>query len=400
MKFLLVTFTFLLACSTIQAQKLPIVSPLEVGMDSGHLSRVDDLVEQAIQDEDTPGAVLIVVRDGKIAYRKAYGNKQIYPEEKVMEANTVFDMASITKPVATATSLMILLDRGLITLNDPISRFIPGFMAWGDEEMHQDARIVHLLTHSAGLPSYAPVSMLTRRFGNPSPDSLHNYFSTVSRNSEPGTHFSYSCPSFITLQRIIEAVTGQSLDTFTQNNIFLPLGMYNTTFKPGENMVASIAPTQVTEDGILIGDVHDPLANRIMNGISGNAGLFSSADDMAIFATMMLNEGVYNGKRILSPAAVKKMIGMPEKFKEFGRGLGWDLNSSFSSNQGDLFGKNTYGHTGYTGTSITLDPDTNTAVILLTNRVHPHDTGSVVRLRSLIANVVAASIIDYNGAER
>lgn len=396
MKYLLAILTFFVACSIMRAQGLPIVSPYEVGMNSEHLSLVDGLIEQSIIDEDTPGAVLLVVRNGKIAYRKAYGLKQIEPDRKEMDANTIFDMASITKPVATATSLMILLDRGLITLNDPISLFLPEFMPLEFEDDRQETRIVHLLTHSAGLPSYAPVDELLSRYGNPSsPDSLLHYFSTIPRLSEPGTNFTYSCPSFITLQRIIEAVTGESLDTFTQNNIFLPLGMYNTTFMPGENMLASIAPTQVIDGkGLLIGDVHDPLASYMMGGVSGNAGLFSTADDMAIFATMMLNEGVYNGKRILSPAAVKKMIGLPEKYEQFGRALGWDLSSNFASNQGDLFGINTYGHTGYTGTSITLDPDTDTAVILLTNRVHPNDEGSVVRLRTQVANVVAASIIE------
>ncbi|MEX2395527.1 MAG: serine hydrolase domain-containing protein [Balneolales bacterium] len=364
-------------------------------MDSRHLSRVDALVEQAIEDEETPGAVLVVMRKGKIAYRKAYGMKQIHPNAQEMKATTIFDMASITKPVATATSLMILLDRGLITLNDPISKFIPGFRAWEDEKNRENAKILHLLTHSAGLPSYAPVAQLSSRFGNASADSLLHYFSTVERHSEPGTNFMYSCPSFITLQRIIESVTGESLHTFTQNNIFLPLGMHNTTFTPGENMMATIAPTQMQEDDMmLIGNVHDPLANILMSGISGNAGLFSSADDMAVFANMMLNNGIHDDRRILSPAAVNKMTGIPDKLGQFGRGLGWDLNSAFSSNQGDLFGKNTYGHTGYTGTSVILDPDTDTAVILLTNRVHPNDSGSVVRLRSLIANVVAASIID------
>lgn len=395
MKHLIILFTLLLSWFTVQAQGLPVTSPLELGMDSGHLSRVDGLIEQAIADKETPGAVLLVVRNGSIAYRKAYGLMQIYPEKKQMEAATMFDLASITKPVATATSLMILLDRGLVTLNDPISRFIPGFMAWEGDERRQNVRIKHLLTHSAGLPAYAPVSQLSGRFGSPSPDSLLHYFATIPRHSEPGSNFTYSCPSFITLQRIIEGVTGESLHAFTQNNIFRPLGMHNTTFKPGENRMAFVAPTEVLEDkGLLTGEVHDPLANIMMGGISGNAGLFSTADDLAVFSAMMLNGGIYNENRILSQAAVKKMTEKPEGLEQFGRGLGWDLSSSFSSNQGDLFGKNTYGHTGYTGTSIVIDPDSQTAVILLTNRVHPDDTGSVVRLRSQVANVVSASILE------
>ncbi|MEX0928887.1 MAG: serine hydrolase [Balneolales bacterium] len=390
--FLLLAVTGLTAA---HAQGLPIVSPFDAGMDSGHLSRVDDLIETAIKDKETPGAVLVVVRNGKIAYRKAYGMKQNHLENKKMEANTMFDLASITKPVATATSLMILLDRGLITLNDPVSMYIPEFKPWKTENGSKEVRIMHLLTHSSGLPAYAPVSELTNRFGNPSPDSLLHYFSTVSRHSEPGSNFAYSCPSYITLQHIIQSATGESLHSFSQKNIFQPLGMRHTTFMPGDNFLPSIAPTQISATGNLIaGNVHDPLAYTMMGGVSGNAGLFSTADDLAIFAAMMLNEGIHNGKRILSPVAVKKMTQIPDNFELFGRGLGWDLDSALSSNQGDLFGRNTYGHTGYTGTSLILDPDTKTAVILLTNRVYPDDSGSVVRLRSLIANVVAASILN------
>jgi CubicO group peptidase (beta-lactamase class C family) len=171
--------------------------------------------------------------------------------------------------------------------------------------------------------------------------------------------------------------------------------MNNTFYMPDSSVFPFIAPTELLAGGeLLVGTVHDPLARVMMGCISGNAGLFSTADDLAVFATMMLQNGSYNGVRILSPAAVRTMTHIPPGFEKFGRGLGWDIYSAYASNKGDLFGKNAYGHTGYTGTSLVIDPDTGLAVILLTNRVHPDDKASVVRLRSLIANIVAASVIE------
>jgi len=171
--------------------------------------------------------------------------------------------------------------------------------------------------------------------------------------------------------------------------------MKQTVFEPNDELTLMCAPTEfLNKKELLQGKVHDPLARVMMDCVSGNAGLFSTADDLALFAAMMLNSGAFNGKRVLSPAAVMAMTSIPLGYEEFGRALGWDLHSAYSSNIGDLFGKNAYGHTGYTGTSIVIDPDTKTVVVLLTNRVHPDDKGSVVRLRSLISNVVAGSIIN------
>ena len=180
------------------------------------------------------------------------------------------------------------------------------------------------------------------------------------------------------------------LDQFSEENIFKPLNMNNTVYKPE----VSCAVTEIIDDEPLDGIVHDPLARIMMNCVSGNAGLFSTADDMSVYAQMMLNLGEYNGMRILSPLAVRTMTTVPEKVRFAGRALGWDVDSPYSSNGGDLFPYGSYGHTGYTGTSMWIDPMTETVVILLTNRVHPNDSASVVRLRSLVANVVAASIID------
>jgi serine-type D-Ala-D-Ala carboxypeptidase len=379
------------------SQSLPFVSPENAGLDGQVLAQADRIIESAIHNNETPGAVLLVLRNGAIVYRKAYGNKQTIPTIKPMDVATVFDLASITKPVATATSIMILVERGHIRLLDPVSMYIPEFQPWKNEEgtITQEIRIIHLLTHTSGLPAYAPVEKLSGEYGHPAPDGVIEYLKEVDRGAMPGTSFTYSCPNFITLQRIVETVTGQTLAEFSRTNIFEPLGMNHTSYMPDSSLFPVIAPTEMLAGGeLLIGTVHDPLARVMMGCISGNAGLFSTADDLAVFATMMLNEGTFNGVRILSPVSVRAMTTIPPGFEKFGRGFGWDISSSYASNKGDLFGSKAYGHTGYTGTSVVIDPETGIAVVLLTNRVHPDDRASVVRLRSLIANVVAASVVE------
>jgi serine-type D-Ala-D-Ala carboxypeptidase len=397
MKRVLYSLALLTLPAVLLSQLLPFSSPEDAGLDSGILSQADRIIESAIDNNETPGAVLIVLRNGTIVFRKAYGNRRILPTIEPMDVNTIFDLASITKPVATATSVMILVDRGLIRLSDPVSMYIPEFQPWKneDENRTREIRIIHLLTHTSGLPAYAPVEVLSQKYGHPAPDGVMEYLKDVDRRAAPGTSFTYSCPNFITLQRIVENVSGQSLAEFSRENIFEPLGMNNTFYVPDSSVFPSIAPTELLAGGeLLVGTVHDPLARVMMGCISGNAGLFSTADDLAVFATMMLQNGFYNDVRIISPDAVRAMTHVPSGFEEFGRGLGWDIYSAYASNKGDLFGENAYGHSGYTGTSIVIDPDTGLAVILLTNRVHPDDKASVVRLRSLIANIVAASVIE------
>ncbi len=386
----------LLYSSILLAQKLHVSAPQTQGFDPVRLQQVDAVINSAIAAHDIPGAVLLVSRNDQVVYRKAYGYKELIPVKKKMTAETVFDLASLTKPIATATSAMILVDRGQLRLLDKVKNFFPDFIPWVDDSTHvqTDIRIIHLMTHTSGLPPYAPVNELKKKYGAPNPDSLLAYIARVPRHHAPGTYFKYSCLNFITLQRIVEKVSGQSLKTFSQENIFTPLHMEKTEMQPQGAIAQSCAATQLQPDGQpLIGTVHDPLARVMMGCISGNAGLFSNVDDMALFGSMMLNGGAWNGVRILSPAAVKTMTAIPKGFEKFGRGLGWDLASAYSSNKGDLFSACAYGHTGYTGTSMVIDPATHTVVILLTNRVHPYDKGHVVRLRSLVANVVAGAIV-------
>ena len=381
----------------LNAQPLPQVSPEQVGMDSQRLQQADLIINQAIADKEIPGAVLAVVKNGKMVYLKAYGNKEVYPTTVAMDVNTVFDLASVTKPVATAISAMILIERGQLRLLDKVNLFIPDFKPWSDGREKKDIRVIDLMTHTSGLPSYAPISKAEKAKGNSKPDQMINYIASVDREFEPQTDFRYSCLNYITLQRIIETISKQDLRTFAKQNIFNVLGMTHTDYLPVGETLERTAPTQRQRDGsVFKGIVHDPLA-RVMNlGISGNAGLFSDANDLAILIAALQNGGEYNGKRILSPMGVRTMRTVPRDTETIGRTPGWDVFTPYSSNNGDLFGQNTYGHTGYTGTSITIDPDSNTAVILLTNRAHPDDKGQVVRLRSLVANVVAASVMEVN----
>jgi CubicO group peptidase (beta-lactamase class C family) len=395
-KFLRLIFLISLVFGTVFGQVLKTASPQSQGFDEDRLNRLDQLVTEAIADSASPGGVLLISRNDVIVYRKAFGYQQLIPGKIEMSVHTVFDLASVTKAVATATSAMILIERGKLRLLDPVSRFIPAFHRPPVDSMDLDReiRVIHLLTHTSGLPAYAPADILTQKYGSPAPDSLIKYIATDKRHHAPGEYFKYSCLNFITLQRIVESVSGKSLNDFSRENIFGPLGMKFTTYQPPADWNRLIAPTELLKDsGLLLGVVHDPLARMLMGGVSGNAGLFSTIDDLAVFASMMLNKGRYNGRIVLSPAAVQTMTTIPTGYEKFGRALGWDIHSDYSSNKGDLLSVNTYGHTGYTGTSIVIDPDTRIAIIMLTNRAHPYDKGNVVRLRSLIANVVAGSII-------
>ena len=389
-------------------QSLPQAAPEDVGMSSERLERVVPVIQRAIEKGDIPGAVLLVARKGKVVFRRAFGSAQIVPRRIKMRPEMIFDMASITKPVATATAVMMLVEEGKLRLLDKVSQFVPGFSRYKnpDGTLAEEARIYHLLTHTSGLPPYTDAKKVLERYGYPVPlDSLVAYIARLPKTNPPGKEFHYSCLGFITLSKIVKDLTGKNLHEFTQERIFRPLGMVHTGFIPQKGETEPdpnarlikefadwIVPTEVINGKPLRGTVHDPLA-RALGGISGNAGLFSSADDLAIFAQMLLNGGEWEGQRILSPLTVVTMTSVYFRTRKAGRGLGWDLLSDYSSNGGDLFPPGGFGHTGYTGTSIWISPQTGTVTILLANRVHPKDDGSVVQLRSYVANVVASSIV-------
>lgn len=400
MKKLFFVFVTIVVSFAAIAQPLEKVKPSDVGMDEKRLMMVDDIINASINKKEIPGAVLAVVRDGKMAYLKAYGNKSIYPKVEPMTVNTVFDLASCSKVVGTAMSMATLLEKGGFRLTDRVDMYIPGFEPYVDPKTGSKThiRIVDLLTHSSGLAPYVSPEEVIKKCGKANPDSLMQYICKMKRDFKPTTDFQYSCLNFITLQNILQKITGEKLCDYAQKNVFDVLGMKNTTYNPKNKpeILKLVAPTEKQPDGsVLLGEVHDPLA-RVMNfGNSGNAGVFSNAEDLAILAAALMNGGNYNGKQVLGSLTVETMCRVPEEVKELGRSLGWDNYSPYSSNNGNIFHPTkTIGHTGYTGTSFIVDRDSNTAVILLAHRVHPADVGSVVRLRALVANVVAGAVID------
>ncbi|HEX7174443.1 MAG TPA: exo-beta-N-acetylmuramidase NamZ domain-containing protein, partial [Pyrinomonadaceae bacterium] len=370
-------------------------------MSAARLAEIDAVVAQAIERKETPGAVVLAARKGRVMWRKAYGARAVAPAREPMTADTIFDLASLTKVVATATSVMILVERGKIRLNDPVSRYIPELKGEGRDRM----TVEHLLTHRSG---YAPDFDLKEQWTGHEEMLKRLYVEKL--RSPPGARFVYSDIGLIATAEVVQRVSGLPLDEFAKKNIYEPLGMRDTGFRPKRELLTRVAPTETVRgmrsylggtgaagadaERLLRGEVHDPTSNR-MGGVAGHAGLFSTADDLAIFCQMILNGGEYNGVRILSPLGVEAMT-RPRQVTEEGqaRGIGWDITSSFSANRGDLFPTGSFGHTGFTGTSLWIDPASETFVVFLSNRVHPDGKGDVGSLRSRVASIVASAVTD------
>jgi uncharacterized protein YbbC (DUF1343 family)/CubicO group peptidase (beta-lactamase class C family) len=350
------------------------------------LEGIAPLVEAAIQAKKIPGAVVLIGHEGQVVYRRAFGARSLVPARQPMTADTIFDMASITKVVATTTAVMQLVEQGKIVLSAPVSEYWPEFQQNGKELV----TIRELMTHFSGLPPDLELKPEWTGY-----DTAMQMIVAAKLDLPPGTRFVYSDINFETLGEIVRRVSGEPLDVYCAEHIFKPLGMKDTRFRPPASLRGRIAPTEYehhTSGPILWGVVHDP-TSRYMGGVAGHAGLFSTADDVSIFAQMLLNGGVYNGAQILSPLSIEKMTTPQTPPNQMVmRGLGWDIDSPFASNRGELFGVGSFGHTGYTGTSLWVDPVTKTYVILLTNRVHPLDKGEVVGLRSALATLVAGAL--------
>jgi CubicO group peptidase (beta-lactamase class C family) len=315
-----------------------------------------------------------------------------------MAKDMIFDLASLTKPVATAPSIMILAEQGRLSLTEKVKDYVPEFEPYLDEtgKPGEDARLWHLLTHTSGLPPYLsstdPAELEKMLGPSIATADLVAIIAKLKKSDPPGKAFHYSCLGYITLAHIIRQITGQTVAQFAAEHIFRPLRLEHTFYNPPAAFKDKCVPTQVLDGNPLRGIVHDPLA-RLQGGVSGNAGLFSTADDLAVFCQMILNKGTFEGKKILSPLTVERMTEVYPQAAFAGYGLGWDLDSDYSTNGGDLFGPRSFGHTGYTGTSMWIDPETDIFLIFLTNRIHPDDKGSIVALRSRLANVVAAALL-------
>ena len=385
-----------LICASCGRSDLPRGSAKDSGFSPDRLARVSDIIKEAIVRKEFPGAVLLVARKGKVVLHEAYGESRWVPDHRPMERDMIFDLASLTKPVATAASVMLLVERGQLSLWDRVKTYVPNFVPYRDwfGADGEDARIWHLLTHTSGLQPYTDAELAAKALGRPcTPEALAGYIAALPKDNPAGEKFAYSCLGYITLAEIVRKVSGLTLDRFAAENLYRPLGMSRTSFRPDPSTSDLCVPTQLVDGKPLLGIVHDPLA-RLQGGVSGNAGLFSTARDLAIFAQMLLDKGVYRGTRIFSPAAVERQTSVFPRTSFSGRGLGWDLLSAYASNGGDLFGAKSFGHTGYTGTSLWVDPDTKTIIVFLTNSVHPDDKGKVGPLRSRVANVVAAAILE------
>lgn len=388
--------------------QLPRAHPRGVSLSASRLAQMDQVIAESIGKGQLPGAVVLVARKGRVVWRKAYGSRAVEPVRELMTPDTIFDVASLTKVVATATSIMILVERGKVRLNDPVSNYVPELKGEGRERI----TIELLLTHRSG---YAPDFDLKERWTGYD-EAVKRLIKEPLRNP-PGARFVYSDIGYIALGEVVRRVSGTTLDKFARQHIFGPLGMRDTNFDPARVFWKRIAPTEKRRGQLsylgdsadnagaegeewLRGAVHDPTSYR-MNGVAGHAGLFSTADDLARYCRMILGGGQYRGVRILSPLSVAEMT-RPRLVTEAGwtRGLGWDINTSFSTNRGDLFPLGSFGHTGFTGTSVWIDPATDMFVVFLSNRVHPDGKGDVASLRGKVASIAAAAVTDRAMADK
>ncbi len=350
------------------------------------LEPIGRIVGKEIQSGRIPGAVVLIGSRQKVLYRRAFGYRSLVPERLPMKADTIFDLASLTKVVATTTAIMQLAEKGKISLDEPAAAYWPEFGAEGKGSI----TVRQLLTHYSGL---RPDLSL-----NPAWSGYEGALQMIISErpvSTPGTRFLYSDINFEVLGELVRRISGLSLDEYCRKNIFVPLGMKDTLFKPSESLCGRIAPTQDNngkEGRMSCGGVHDPSA-YLMGGVAGHAGLFSSADDLSKFAQMLLNKGTLDGVEILSPFSVDMMTMLQSPLgKEVPRGLGWEIGPPFCSNRDRLQDFGSYGHRGFTGIEIRIDSVTGTYVVILTNRVHPDGKGDAKQIRRRIADLIARSL--------
>lgn len=359
--------------------------------------QIEELITQSINNQYYPGAVILAGQRGKIIYRGAFGMQSLVPVRVPMRLETIFDTASLTKVIVTTTAVMQLVESGKLSLDTPVVDFWSEFNAHGK----QDITIKMLLTHVSGLPAMIPSPLLNSilPIERQTPDALAwqgkadaiKYVLAVKPTHQVETQFTYSDINFVILGELIEKISGESLPEYAHHHIFKPLGMRNSFFQPSTTRRHEIAPTEIIDGGLRWGEVHDP-STWLMGGVAGMAGLFSTAEDIGLFAEMILR----HGKNVLKPESVKLMTSpqTPAHINEV-RGLGWDICSPYSC-RGAHFSEQSFGHTGYTGTSLWIDPVNEAWLVMLSNRVHPHPAennqflSDRVKVADIIGKVVAA----------
>jgi uncharacterized protein YbbC (DUF1343 family)/CubicO group peptidase (beta-lactamase class C family) len=373
MKLVLFALLFLILYGAAQVPQL--MQPKE------QFPEVDAIVSDAVQTNLIPGAVVFIGHRGRVVYRKAYGSRVLIPQREPMTLDTIFDAASLTKVVATAPAVMKLFEQGKIRLNDPVTKYLPEFQG-GKTEI----TVRLLMTHFSGLP---PDLVLVPRW-NGYETGIRKALS-VTPVAPPGVRFIYSDINFNLLAEIVRRISGEPLPKFVKDRIYVPLHMTDSGFQPSPTLRSRIAPTEIDPDTgqPMRGVVDDPTA-RYMGGVAGDAGLFTTAEDLSRYALMILGMGEYGGARVFDPATIKKFTEPASPADQpILRALGFDMDSAFSSNRGELYPIGSFGHTGYTGTSLWMDPTTNSFVIIMTNVVHPIHGNSLSSFRSRIATVVA-----------
>jgi CubicO group peptidase (beta-lactamase class C family) len=352
------------------------------GFHADKLAAMDAAIESAISSNKCPGGVLWLEHNGEV-YHKAFGNRAVVPAREPMTEDTIFDAASLTKVVACTPAVMLLIERGKIQLDAPVKTYIPEFTGDGRESV----TVRELLTHTSGLRE----DIETKTDWHGQAEAIKRA-SAESLASKPGTEFKYSDINFFLLGEIVQRASGTGLEVFVQREIFGPLKMTDTGFLPPAEKLSRIAPTEVVDGKPFRGVVHDP-TSRHMGGVAGHAGLFTTASDLARYARMFLNLGELDGVRVFKPETVKLMTTVqspPDLAAK--RGLGWDIDTPFSGPRGELFPIGSYGHTGWTGTSLWIDPASKTFVIFLSNRNHPTEAGNVIALRRKLGTLAAEAI--------
>ena len=375
----------------VSADELAVLTPAQAGMNAETLLEIEPLITAAIEQQQLPGCVVLIGRPAGIAWFKAYGNKRVEPEQDAMTVETVFDLASLTKPLATATSIFKLAEMQKLSIDDPVAKYIPEFAVEGKGEI----TLRDLLVHRSGLIPDNPLSDYLD-----GPLKARERLFALKPTAPNRSSFKYSDVNFLVLGEVVARVSGESLSDFSRKHIYEPLGMKETGYLPYESLRRRAAPATLRDGAWIQGEVHDPRAYRL-EGVAGHAGLFGTARDLAVYATDAL-AGLQADKSrllkqtswraIIEPHAIAAVDQEGKPIRDV-RSPGWDVQSRYSSNRGKRLSASSFGHGGFTGTSLWIDPDQSLFVIFLSNRLHPSGKGLVNPLIGKITDVTVDALV-------